>query len=68
MFEFQTALILNRFQMEAALVRLSDREKEEQPSAEDRARAAQKEKDRQEYVEAGVRRVLDWERRVSGGK
>lgn len=68
MFELEAALILNRFQNAAAIQRLSDREKEEQPSAEDRARAAQKENDRQEYVEAGVRRVLDWERRISGGK
>jgi len=68
MFELEAALILNRFQNAAAILRLSEGKKQEDEGPEDRARAAQKDKDRQEYVEQGVRRIRDWERRIDGPK
>jgi len=68
MFTYDAALILNRFQNAAAILRLAERQEEQDQSPEDRARAAQKDKDRQEYVEQGRRRIRDWERRIDGPK
>ena len=66
MFELQTLLILNRFQCTAQLAQLMDGQEEKDTGKEDRAGSDEKEKDRREYVEARLRKIKEWERRLRG--
>lgn len=66
MFTYEAALILNRFQCLARMAELELAEEQQEPGAKDRAARDQKEKDRRAYVESGLKRIQDWERRQSG--
>jgi hypothetical protein len=66
MFSLETQILLNRFHCQAQIGDSERAEEQEKSGAEDRARRAQREKDRAEYLEQGERRIRDWERRISG--
>jgi hypothetical protein len=66
MFNLETQILLNRFRCQVHLSELERAEKAEDAGAKDRAARDQKEKERREYVESGLKRIQDWERRVGG--
>lgn len=66
MFSLETQILLNRFRCQAHLSELERAEKQQEPGAKDRDARDQKEKDRRAYVESGLKRIQDWERRQSG--
>lgn len=68
MFTYEAALILNRFQMMARLIELSDGQEQQDAREEDRAARDQKERDRRAYVERGVKNIERFERRARGDK
>lgn len=68
MFSLETQILLNRFRCQAHLSDLERAEEEKEPGAEDSARRDQQEKDRRKYVEDGVKRLAEFERRASGKK
>lgn len=66
MFSLETQILLNRFRCQAHLSDLERAEEQQEPGAKDRPARDQKEKDRRAYVESGLKRIQDWERRQSG--